>query len=233
MDFSLCVAYLIPFICISRNLSTFKSPLLTTMSKIISIGSVVAVLVAAAFIFYPKKSAEAKQSLEATGAVAVQKTISALEDRVGKADIALEHYKTVLRAKRESLIQLKTLQASCERQMAGCRAAIEEIQRKGGNATAKQAELKMLEQRQPSLASSVEKAEKGYRQFQLVLKQKKIELNTLKAKTQSLSAELMATSGGDAGYALQEAQRLEEEVQNTCNRLEAELEVQAIDDFNE
>lgn len=202
------------------------------MKKIILIVFIAAVLVGLAFIFYPEKSAEAKQSLEAAGAVAVQKTISALEERVGKADVALEHYKTALQAKRESLIQLKTLKADCERQIQNCKAAVAEAEGRGGDVSAKQAELKMLEGRLPSLTASAEKAENGYKRFQLVLKQKKIELDTLKAKMQSLGAELRAAGGSDAGFAIQKARQLEEEVRSSCNRLEAELNVQAMDENN-
>lgn len=202
------------------------------MKKIILIVFIAAVLIGLAFIFYPEKSAEAKQSLEAAGAVAVQKTISALEERVGKADVALEHYKTALQAKRESLIQLKTLKADCERQIQNCKAAVAEAEGRGGDVSAKQAELKMLEGRLPSLTASAEKAENGYKRFQLVLKQKKIELDTLKAKMQSLGAELRAAGGSDAGFAIQKARQLEEEVRSSCNRLEAELDVQAMDENN-
>ena len=202
------------------------------MKKLIWFVLIVAVLVDLAFIFYPEKSAEAEQSLEAAGAVAVQKTISALEERVGKADVALEHYKTALQAKRESLIQLKTLKADCERQIQNCKAAVAEAEGRGGDVSAKQAELKMLEGRLPSLTASAEKAENGYKRFQLVLKQKKIELDTLKAKMQSLGAELRAAGGSDAGFALQKARQLEEEVRSSCNRLEAELDVQAMDEAN-
>ena len=202
------------------------------MKKIILIVFIAAALVGLAFIFYPEKSAEAKQSLEAAGAVAVQKTISALEERVGKADVALEHYKTALQAKRESLIQLKTLKADCERQIQDCKAAVAEAEGRGGDTSAKRAELKMLEGRLPSLTASAEKAENGYKRFQLVLKQKKIELDTLKAKMQSLGAELRAAGGSDAGFAIQKARQLEEEVRSSCNRLEAELDVQAMDENN-
>ncbi len=202
------------------------------MKKLIWFVLIVAVLVGLAFIFYPEKSAEAEQSLEAAGAVAVQKTISALEERVGKADVAMEHYKTALQAKRESLIQLKTLKADCERQIRDCKAVIAEAEGRGGDTSVKQAELKMLEERLPSLTTSADKEESGYKRFQLVLKQKKIELDTLKAKTQSLGAELRAAGGSDAGFALQKARQLEEEVRSSCNRLEAELEVQAMDESN-
>ena len=200
------------------------------MKKIILTAFIAAFLVGLAFIFYPEKSAEAKQSLEAAGAVAVQKTLSTLEERVGKADVAMEHYKTALQAKRESLIQLKALKADCERQIQDCKAAVAEAESHGGDTSAKQVELKMLEERLPSLTASAEKAESGYKRFQLVLKQKKIELDTLKAKMQSLSAELRAAGGNDAGFALQKARQLEEEVRSSCNRLEAELDVQAMDE---
>ena len=52
------------------------------------------VIVGAGMIFYPEKTSQAKQSVEAAGSVAVDKIISALEERVGKTDVAYEHYKT-------------------------------------------------------------------------------------------------------------------------------------------
>ena len=56
-----------------------------------------------------------------------------------------------------------------------------------------------------------------------------MELDALKAKTEMLKSELTALSGGDAAFAMHRAQELEEEVKKTCNRLEAELQVQELD----
>lgn len=183
-------------------------------------------------VFYPERSSHTVQSLEAVGGVALDKLINALEDRVGKADIALEHYKTAQQAKRNALINLKTLKADCERKQAECRVAIAALQGEGDAAAlaGKQAELATYDRQVASLAISVTKAEEGYKQFNLFIKNKKIELATLKAKTQTLRAELSATGGGDAGYAMQRARELEEEIKSACNRLEAEMEVNRLDD---
>lgn len=75
-------------------------------------------------VFYPEKTGEAKQRVEAAGAVAVDKVISALEERVGKTDAAYEHYKTAHAVKRESLVRLKTLKSDCERGVRECPSSV-------------------------------------------------------------------------------------------------------------
>lgn len=182
-------------------------------------------------VFYPEKTSETKQSIEAAGAVAVDQVISAMENRVGRTRVALEHYKTAYRAKRESLIQLKTLHAEALRKAsdAGLRAA--ELRASGNEtaALAKDSEKQMYDSQITRLAESTAKAEASYKEFDLFFKRKKMELDALKAKTEMLKSELTALSGGDAAFAMQRAQELEEEVKKACNRLEAELQVQELD----
>lgn len=198
-----------------------------------AVGSGGSLLIAALawYIFYPERAEHTKQDLEAIGAVALDKTLNALEERVGKADVALEHYETARLAKRNALVNIKTIKADTERKAAETRVALAELQAKGDEAAAagKQAELAIYEKQAKSLAESEEKAENAYKEFNLFLKNKKIELATLKAKTQALRTELTALSGGDAGYAMQRAKELEEEVKSACSRLEAEMDVQRID----
>ena len=182
-------------------------------------------------IFYPKKTSETKQSIEAAGAVAVDQVISAMENRVGRTRVALEHYKTAYRARRESLIQLKTLHAEALRKSAdaGLRAAELRAAGKETAALAKDSEKQMYDSQITRLAESTVKAEASYKEFDLFFKRKKMELDALKAKTEMLKSELTALSGGDAAFAMHRAQELEEEVKKTCNRLEAELQVQELD----
>lgn len=185
------------------------------------------------FVFYPEKTAEAKQSVEAVGAVAVavDKIIAAMEDRVGKTKVALEHYKTAYKARRESLVQLKTLQAEAKRKATEATLRAAEL-RAGGKeaaAVAKDAEKAMYDEQVAKLEDSVAKAEAAYKEFDVFFKRKKMELDTLSAKTEMLKGELTALSGGDAGFAMQRARELEEEVKKTCSRLEAELQVQQLD----
>ena len=180
-------------------------------------------------VFYPEKTAEAKQSIEATGAVAVDKIIASMEERVGKTRVALEHYKTAYKAKRESLVQLKTLHSEAKRKAAEAAIKAAEL-RAGGkeaSAVAKDAEKAMFEEQAAKLADS--SAEASYKEFDLFFKRKKVELDTLSAKTEMLKGELTALSGGDAGFAMQRARELEEEVKKTCSRLDAELQVQQLD----
>lgn len=184
------------------------------------------------YIFYPERGAQTQQNLEAIGSVALDKILSAMEERVGKTDVALEHYKTAQQAKRNALVNLKTLKADTERKAAETRTIIATLQAKGDEAAVagKQAELNVYEQQVNNLTESVAQAEAAYKEFNIFMKNKAIELATLKAKTQALRAELSVQSGGDGGYAMQRARQLEDEVKSACSRMEAEMEVQRIDD---
>lgn len=196
-----------------------------------SVSGLIFTLILAA-IFYPEKTAEARQSVEAAGSVAVDKVISAMEERVGKADVALEHYNTVQKQMRASLIQLKTLQRDCERKAS--EAAIQAAQlRSAGNeagAVAQDAQKAMYDKQLTSLNESVTKTETKYKEFNTFLKNKKMELDLLKARTGTLKSELVAMNGGDAAYALKRARELEEEVKSTCSRLESEMDVLKLDE---
>ena len=196
------------------------------------IGSVatLVVLVGAGMIFYPKKTLQAKQSVEAAGSVAVDKIISALEERVGKTDVAYEHYKTALQVKRESLVRLKTLKADCERNIRECKTKAELLTAEGKDAEPSLRQQAIYEERLASVSQSVEKAEADYVAFTRELQKKKLELDELKAKMAGLHAEISTLNGGDASFALQHARPLEEEVKSSCNRLEAEMEVLKLDE---
>lgn len=189
-------------------------------------------ILALGYIFYPEKTAQSKQSIEAVGSVAVDQVISAMEERVGKTNVALEHYKTVQQAKRQSLISLKTLKADCERKAAESKTAAATLKAQGKDAAAaaKEAEQATYEGQLTSLTASVEKAENSYKEFNQFMTAKKVELETLKAKTEMLKSELTALSGGDAGFAMKRARELEQEVKSTCSRLEAEMQVQQLDE---
>lgn len=182
------------------------------------------------YVLYPEKTAQSKQSVEAVGSVAVDRIISGMEERVGKTAVALEHYKTVQKAKRESLISLKTLKADCDRRVAECKTAAAALKAQGKDATAKETEQATYETQAASLVVSVEKAEKAYKEFNQFMVNKKAELDALKAKTEMLKSELLALNGGDAAFAMKRARELEEEVKSSCSRLEAEMQVQQLDE---
>lgn len=190
----------------------------------------VVVLVGAGMVFYPEKTSQAKQRVEAVGGVAVDKVISVLEERVGKTDVAYEHYKRALAVKRESLVKLKTLKADCERNMNEQKSKAEQLQAAGEDAGEALSRVRMYEERLASVSQSVEKAEADYVAFSRELKKKKLELDELKAKLAGLHAELSLMNGGDAAYALQRARQLEEEVKSACNRMEAEMAVLQLDE---
>lgn len=182
------------------------------------------------YVLYPEKTAQSKQSVEAVGSVAVDRIISGMEERVGKTAVALEHYKTVQKAKRESLISLKTLKADCDRRVTECKTAAAALKAQGKDATAKETEQATYEAQAASLVVSVEKAEKAYKEFNQFMVNKKAELDALKAKTEMLKSELLALNGGDAAFAMKRARELEEEVKSSCSRLEAEMQVQQLDE---
>ena len=188
------------------------------------------VLVGAGMIFYPEKTSQAKQSVEAAGSVAVDKIISALEERVGKTDVAYEHYKTALQVKRESLVRLKTLKADCERNIRESKAKAEQLKAEGKDAEPILRQQAIYEERLVSVSQSAEKAEADYVAFTRELQKKKMELDELKAKMAGLHAEISTLNGGDASYALQRARQLEEEVKSSCSRMEAEMEVLKLDE---
>lgn len=194
-------------------------------------GTGLLLLLAGFAVFYPEKTAETKQYVETVGAVAVDRVISSMEAQVGRTAVALEHYKTVYKAKRESLIQLKTQRSVAQRKAveAGILAAELRAAGKESAALAKDAEKQMYEEQVTRLTDSSARAEAAYKEYDLVFKRKKIELDTLKAKTEMLRSELTAIGSADAGNAMQRARELEEEVKKTCNRLEAELQVQELD----
>lgn len=205
---------------------------MTTFMKWISGGVISSVLLLLAWcVTYPSKSSDVIQSAEAAGSVAVDKIISALEERVGKTDVALEHYKTAHQAKRQSLVDLKTLQRDTERKAAAAEAEISRLRAAGDESAAalKEQEKAIYDRQKGSLAESAAKAEKEYKEFTLFIKNKKLELDALRAQANALRSELSAMGGGDAAFALQRAKELEDEVRSTCSRLEAEMEALQID----
>lgn len=196
------------------------------------IGSIVviAVLAGVGAVFYPEKTAEVRQSVEAAGSVTVDKIISTIEERVGKTDVAYEHYKTALQVKRESLVRLKTLKADYERNIREYKAKAELLKVEGKDAEPALMQQAVYEERLVSVTQSAEKAEADYKAFTRELQKKKLELDELKAKMAGLHAETSTLRGGDASYALRRARQLEEEVKSSCSRMEAEMEVMKLDE---
>ena len=126
-------------------------------------------------------------------------------------------------------MRLKTLKTDCERGVRECHEKVEQLQAAGQDAAAAESRMRVYEERLASVTQSVEKAEADYVSYTKTLQQKKLELDELKAKLAGLHAELSSMNGGDAAYALQRARQLEEEVKSACSRMEAEMEVQKLD----
>ncbi len=183
-------------------------------------------------ICYPEKSKETKESLEAIGSVGLERVLSSMEERVGKANVALEHYKTALKAQRESLISLKAMKKDCERKAeeAGEKAASFEA---AGNAIASASQKKkqlMYTAEAEKLTGTIAKVEARYREANNTCERKKIELAALSDKATMLRAELAAMGGDAAAHALEKARALEEEIKSECSRIEAEMDVQSLDE---
>lgn len=206
---------------------------MNTITKTIIGGvGVLAVCYVAYSVLNPEHSAQTTQDLKVVTELSIDKLVSSLESRVGKTDVALAHYKTVHEAKRNSLIQLKALKADCERKAAECRTAIAEYKDKGNETAAatKQTELATYEGQLATLTASVEKAELAYKDFGTFLDNKRIELQALQARTSSLRQELILLNGGDARHAMEHARKVEDEIKSACSRLEAEIDVQRMDE---
>ena len=203
-----------------------------TIKKTLTIIAVLAILYTAWSLMSPGHSQKTTTDIGTTIEVFTDKMVSALESRVGKTEIALAHYKTAHEAKRSALIQLKALKADCERKVSECKTAIAGYEAKGNESAAetKRAELITYENQVATLSASVDKAETSYKEFDTFLKNKRIELKALKARTSSLKSELTILNGADAKYAMEHAREIEDEIKSSCSRLEAEIEVQRLDE---
>ncbi|HIX19402.1 MAG TPA: hypothetical protein H9862_02220 [Candidatus Akkermansia intestinigallinarum] len=203
-----------------------------SLKWIITSAAGVVIVVGAWSIFYPERSAKTLASVEATGAVAVDRLISAMEERVGKTDVALEHYKTALAAKRKALIDLKALKLDTERKANDLAVKIEGIKAAGDTQALaiKGKEKKTYDEMLVSLTERIDRQEAAYKEFTLFVRNKKVELDSLKAQATALRSELKAMQGGESDYALKRAQELEEEVRSTCSRLEAEMDITKLDE---
>ncbi len=193
-----------------------------------------AILIALFAIFYPDKAGEIKESLETTGSVAVDKALSSLEDKVGKADITIKRYENIKEAKKKALIDLKTLKKDVDRKAGEAAVAAAEFRQQGNEVQAlkKDAEKAEYENQSKELAVSEKKAEEDYLKFKEEFEQKKNEIKALQVKTEMLRKELAAMNGGSEEESLQKARAMEEEVKSTCARLEAEIEVKQLDNEN-
>ncbi len=183
-------------------------------------------------VCYPERSRETKESLEAIGAVGLENVLSSMEERVGKANVALEHYKTALKAQRESLVSLKAMKRDCERkaeEAAEKAASFEAVGNASGSAAQKKKQV-MFAAEAEKLTGSIAKLEARYRDANNTYERKKIELAALSDKATMLRAELTAMGGEAAAHALKKARELEEEIKSECSRIEAEMDVQALDE---
>lgn len=160
--------------------------------------TIVLILLLALCVFYPSKSSQVITSVEATGSVAVDKLISAMEDRMGKTDVALEHYNTALKAKRRALVELKGLLRDTERKNVTIDQEITKLRSAGNEVGAKikEQEKAVYVRQLASMKERAEKAEKSYTDFKVLVESKKLELASLKAQAQALRSELNVMGGG-------------------------------------
>lgn len=192
--------------------------------NIVKKGAVIAVLAGAGWLawslFYPEKSRETKESIEAIGSVTVDRVLSSMEHYAGKTEVALEHYKQERNARRRALISLMGMKADWERKASEALTAGDK------------ARQDLYAEQATKLVAAVGEAETRYRESCDNYRGKKMELGFLKEKTTMLRNELAAMGGGETAAALEKARSLEEEIKSACSRIEAELQVQQLDNEN-
>lgn len=178
-------------------------------------------------ISYPEKSKESVNSAEAIGSVALSKTLKAMEEYVGKADVTLEHYKRAQKEKREALVSLKTLRLDMERKAAEAVEEERELKSKGKDdaAVAKKKAVDMYAEKVTELKKTEESADEKYKDFKLFYEKKKVEIEMLSAKLAMLKTELGAVGSGEESLSLKKAKELEDEMKSACSKLEAQIEV--------
>lgn len=201
---------------------------MTTLTKCICGGIVLIALIA---IFYPEKASKVKETLETTGAVAMDKTLSSMVKWVGEADVAIERYKQAKENKKSALIALKTTKKNTEDKVTEAAIAAAEYRQEGKEAEAlkKDAEKKTYEEQVATLDEKVKKAEEEYKKFCSKVDKKIEEIRILKTRAELLKNELAAGSGDAESEALRKAKEAEDALKSECNRIEAEIEVMSLE----
>lgn len=193
------------------------------MKIIIGLIALACLGIGVAWVAWPEKTGEVKDRVEAAGAVAVDNTLSALEKRVGLAQVAARHLDKEKAARRENLIRLKADRLRLEQQVTGLRAEVA-----GGTAPTKAAQLAALQQSLEDTKACEQRAQAAYKAFLAEVEKKKQDLKLAELKLSLLKTELN-NNASDSGPHGERARVLADELQQACSRLEAEIAVQHLE----
>lgn len=167
---------------------------------------------------------------KATAQVMRNKTIDALVEHVGKADVALELYKRELRQRKENWIRLKQLSITYERRAREAAEAAQTYRAEGKDklAVMKEQESQKFASRVEMFKSREAKVEESFRTFQVNLEEKRVALQILKDEVASLKA--MGSLSDDlvtdeSAERLAQAQELEESIKQDIDRAQAAIDV--------
>lgn len=167
---------------------------------------------------------------EAVVRVMHNKAVNALVEQVGKADVALELYKSEFRQRKENWIKMKQLCITYDRRAKDAAAAAQKYREAGKEnlAVLKDQESQKFAERVTIFKEREAKVEEQFKSFQIELEEKKVALQILKDEVSALKA--MGSLGDDMMLSeseerLERARELEESIKQDCDRAQAAIDV--------
>lgn len=158
------------------------------------------------------------------------KAVDALVEQVGKADVALELYKSEFRQRKENWIKMKQLCITYDRRAKDAAAAAQKYREAGKEnlAVLKDQESQKFAERVTIFKEREAKVEEQFKSFQIELEEKKVALQILKDEVSALKA--MGSLGDDMMLSeseerLERARELEESIKQDCDRAQAAIDV--------
>ena len=158
------------------------------------------------------------------------KAVDALVEQVGKADVALELYKSEFRQRKENWIKMKQLCITYDRRAKDAAAAAQKYRDAGKEnlAVLKDQESQKFAERVTIFKEREAKVEEQFKSFQIELEEKKVALQILKDEVSALKA--MGSLGDDMMLSeseerLERARELEESIKQDCDRAQAAIDV--------
>ncbi len=167
---------------------------------------------------------------EAVVRIMHNKAVNALVEQVGKADVALELYKSEFRQRKENWIKMKQLCITYDRRAKDAAAAAQKYREAGKEnlAVLKDQESQKFAERVTIFKEREAKVEEQFKSFQIELEEKKVALQILKDEVSALKA--MGSLGDDMMLSeseerLERARELEESIKQDCDRAQAAIDV--------
>lgn len=183
-------------------------------------------------VAYPDKIDEVSNRVEINAGIVVDNTLSYFEKRIGLANVAIIHYENVLKKKRQALINIKASKRGIDDKIQATLIKINSLAHRAGRESeiaTLQIEKEFLISQSTQIEQSSIKVEQGYKDFLATFERKKVELKMAEMKLGVLTNELNANKHGNASESLKRAASMENELKDMCNRLEAEIDVQSIE----